>query len=83
MIYQCKNNEVVLIFRYTKNELRIDISKRKFIRGKTMKRYLNSFQTSSNTGVYNTTKFRARETSKTCEACSIVHWEWEGTCRKP
>ena len=28
-----------------------------------MKRYLNSFQTSSNAGVYNTTKFRARETS--------------------
>ena len=29
----------------------------------------------------NTTTFRATETSKPCEACSIVHWE--GTCRRP
>ena len=42
MIYQCKNSESVVIFRYTKNNLWIDTSKHKFIRWKTMKTYLNS-----------------------------------------
>ena len=31
--------------------------------------------------VYEIQQHLQLETSKTCEACSIVHWE--GTCRRP
>ena len=48
MIYECKNNKGVVVYRYTKSNLWINTSKSKFIRCKTMKTYLNSLHTSSN-----------------------------------
>ena len=47
-ICRYKNNEGMVIYGYTENNLWIDTSKRKFIRCKTMKTYLTSLQTSSN-----------------------------------
>ena len=48
VIYWYKNNEGMVIYGYTKNNLWIDTLKRKLIRCKTMKTYLILLQTNSN-----------------------------------
>ena len=47
VIYQYRNNEGMVIYRYTKKNLWVDTLARKFIDAKPMKMYLNSRHTNS------------------------------------